>query len=506
MKIFPCNAIKKLDAYTMEHGNISSVDLMEQAARAITDIVIRRWQKEIPIVVFAGPGNNGGDALAVARMLIQKGYKVETYLFNIKGHLSPDCQLNKELLEAVDGVIFTEVNKSFNAPQITENSLIIDGLFGTGLKDSLNGGFAAVVKYINEVPATVVSIDIPSGLSGDEGLYDNSKWNNIVHANLTLSLQLPKLAFLFPENEEIIGEWQLIDIGLSRKGIEQIETNYFLVEEEDIRAAIKPRKKFSNKGDFGHALLIAGSYGIAGASVLAARACLRSGIGRLTIHAPICNNDILQITVPEAMVEQDVGEYCFSWPSAVENYQALGIGPGLGISEETENAVLEQLKTCQLPTVIDADALNLLAKNRDALKSLPPNSVLTPHFKELERLTGKSQNSYERLVKAFELAETFHTYVLLKGAYSALVTPQKECFFNPTGNTGMATAGSGDVLTGIILALLAQGYSSEESAKIGAYIHGLAGDLAWEKYGMISLTAGDIIDFLPEAWKYVNNQ
>jgi NAD(P)H-hydrate epimerase len=337
-------------------------------------------------------------------------------------------------------------------------------------------------------------------------LYDNNKWNNIVHANLTLSLQLPKLAFLFPENEEIIGEWQLIDIGLSREGIEQIETNYFLVEEEEIRAAIRPRKKFSNKGDFGHALLIAGSYGMAGASALAARACLRSGIGRLTIHAPICNNDILQITVPEAMVEQDVGEYCFSWPSVMGNYQALGIGPGLGTSEETENAVLEQLKTCQLPTVIDADALNLLAKNRDALKSLPPDSVLTPHPKELERLTGKSQNSYERLVKAFELAETFHTYVLLKGAYSALVTPQKKCFFNPTGNTGMATAGSGDVLTGIILALLAQGYSSEESAKIGAYIHGLAGDLAWEKHGMISLTAGDIINFLPEAWKCVNNQ
>ncbi|KAA6326273.1 Bifunctional NAD(P)H-hydrate repair enzyme Nnr, partial [termite gut metagenome] len=310
MKILPCNAIKKLDAYTIEYDNISSVDLMEQAARAITDVVIHRWQKEIPIVVFAGPGNNGGDALAVARMLIQKGYKVETFLFNIKGHLSPDCQLNKELLEAVDGVIFTEVNKSFNAPQLTENCLIIDGLFGTGLKDPLNGGFASVVKYINEAPATVVSIDIPSGLSGDEGLYDNSMWNNMVHADLTLSLQLPKLAFLFPENEEIIGEWQLIDIGLSRKGIEQIETNYFLVEEEDIRAAIIPRKKFSNKGDFGHALLIAGSYGMAGASILSARACLRSGIGRLTIHAPICNNDILQITVPEAMVEQDVGEYC----------------------------------------------------------------------------------------------------------------------------------------------------------------------------------------------------
>jgi NAD(P)H-hydrate epimerase len=214
----------------------------------------------------------------------------------------------------------------------------------------------------------------------------------------------------------------------------------------------------------------------------------------------------LQVTVPEAIVKQDVDEHYFSWTSDTDAYQALGIGPGLGTSEETEDALLKQLKDCQLPTVIDADALNLLAKNRDALKFLPPNPILTPHSKELERLIGKCQDSYERLTKACELAQAFHVYIILKGAYSVLITPRKECFFNPTGNTGMATAGSGDVLTGIILALLAQGYVVEEAAKIGTFIHGLAGDFAWERLGMISLTAGDIINFLPEAWKYISNQ
>ncbi|MDR2859768.1 MAG: NAD(P)H-hydrate dehydratase [Mediterranea sp.] len=504
MKIFPCSTIKRLDTYTIEHEHISSIDLMEQAARAIVEVITNRWKKDVPVIVFAGPGNNGGDALAVARMLIQKGYKVETFLFNIKGSLSHDCQVNKELLEAVDGAVFTEINKAFSIPELPEGYLVIDGLFGTGLKDSLSGGFAAVVNHINDAPATVVSIDIPSGLSGDEGLHNNREC--VVHADLTLCLHTLKLAFLFSENEAIIGEWQLVDMGLSHEGIEEAETNYFLVEEKDIRLAIKPRKRFAHKGDFGHALLIAGSYGMAGASVLAARACLRSGVGRITVHAPICNNEILQIAVPEATVEQDVGDHYFSWVSTMDQYEALGIGPGLGVFEETEDAILKQLKACQLPLVIDADALNCLAKNRDALKLLPPNTILTPHVKELERLVGKCQSSYERLMKACELAQMFHVYVLLKGAYSVLVTPQQEYFFNSTGNTGMATAGSGDVLTGVILSLLAQGYSAEEAAKVGAYVHGLAGDLAWERLGMVSLTAGDIVNFLPDAWKYVNNQ
>ena len=502
MKIFPSSSIKKLDAYTIEHEPIQSIQLMERAATALTEAICSRWDTETPVVVFAGPGNNGGDALAVARMLAEKGYKIEVFLFNTKGELSPDCQENKELLEIMDEIKFHEITSQFAPPTLTLDHLVIDGLFGSGLNKPLSGGYAAVVKYINASSATVVAIDIPSGLMGEENTF-NVK-TNIIRADVTLSLQLPKLSFLFAENAEFIGEWDLLDINLSQEGIEELDTNYEMLEAEDIRSLIKPRNKFAHKGSFGHALLIAGSRGMAGASVLAARACLRSGVGLLTVHAPICNNDILQTAIPEAIVEQDVSEICFAVPTDADDYQAIGIGPGLGRSEETEAALLEQLRSCQTPLVVDADALNILANHRHALNNLPKGSILTPHPKELERLVGKCQDSYERLTKAIELAHTAKVHIVLKGANSAIITPNGKCFFNPTGNPGMATAGSGDVLTGIILALLAQGYAADEAAKIGTFVHGLAGDFARKKTGVISLMAGDIINNLPTAWRAVS--
>ena len=500
MKIFPSSSIKKLDAYTIEHEPIQSIQLMERAATALTEAICSRWDTETPVVVFAGPGNNGGDALAVARMLAEKGYKIEIFLFNTKGELSPDCQENKELLEIMDEIKFHEITSQFAPPTLTVDHLVIDGLFGSGLNKPLSGGYAAVVKYINASSATVVAIDIPSGLMGEENTF-NVK-TNIIRADVTLSLQLPKLSFLFAENAEFIGEWDLLDINLSQEGIEELDTNYEMLEAEDIRSLIKPRNKFAHKGSFGHALLIAGSRGMAG--VLAAGACLRSGVGLLTVHAPICNNDILQTAIPEAIVEQDVSEICFAVPTDADDYQAIGIGPGLGRSEETEAALLEQLSSCQTPLVVDADALNILANHRHALNNLPKGSILTPHPKELERLVGKCQDSYERLTKAIELAHTAKVHIVLKGANSAIITPNGKCFFNPTGNPGMATAGSGDVLTGIILALLAQGYAADEAAKIGTFVHGLAGDFAPKKTGVISLMAGDIINNLPTAWRAVS--
>ena len=490
MKIFPSNTIKKLDAYTIEHEPIQSIQLMERAANALTEAITNRWDSETPVTVFAGPGNNGGDALAVARMMAEKGYKVEVFLFNTKGELSPDCQANKE------------VSTQFAPPTLTDEHLVIDGLFGSGLNKPLSGGFAAVVKYINSSPATVASIDIPSGLMGEENTFNVRA--NIIRADVTFSLQLPKLAFLFAENAEFIGEWELLDINLSQEGIEELDTNYEMLEVEDIRTIIKPRKRFSHKGNFGHALLIAGSRGMAGASILSARACLRSGVGLLTVHAPICNNNILQTAVPEAIVEQDASETCFAIPTDTDDYQAVGVGPGLGRNEETEAALLEQLNGCQTPLVVDADALNILANHRHALTNLPKGSILTPHPKEVERLVGKCQDSYERLTKAIELARTAKVHIVLKGAYSAIITPTGKCFFNPTGNPGMATAGSGDVLTGIILALLAQGYTAEEAAKTGTFVHGLAGDFARKKLGTIGLTAGDIVNNLPMAWRLVS--
>ena len=502
MKILSCTQQKEADAYTIAHESILSINLMEKAAGLLAQAISERYDKSHRLVVFAGPGNNGGDALAVARILFLKNYPVEVYLINVKGTLSEECLTNIQRLKESGFANYTEVSNQFDPPHLGSHDVVIDGLFGSGLQKPLSGGFAAVVQYINASPAQVVSIDIPSGLMGEENTF-NVK-SNIIRADVTFSLQLPKLAFLFAENTEFVGEWELLDIQLSEEGIEETETNYEMLEIEEIRSLIKPRKQFAHKGNFGHALLIAGSKGMAGASVLAALACLRSGLGLLTVHAPICNYEILQMSAPEAMVETDASENNFAVPTDTDDYQAVGIGPGLGRNEETEAALIEQLEHCQTPVVLDADAQKILANHRHTLTHLPKGSILTPHPKELERLTGKCQDSYERLTKACELAHTAHVHIVLKGAYSAIITPEGKCFFNPTGNPGMATGGSGDVLTGVILALLAQGYSSEEAAKIGTYIHGLAGDIAQKKQGKTALIERDIITCLPAAWRLVS--
>ena len=504
IKIFPTIQLKELDAYTIENEPVSSIDLMERASRALARAMSERWSAETPFTVFAGPGNNGGDALAVSRLLAERGCRVEVYLFNTKGTLSPDCETNKERLAGVAGIDFHEITTQFVPPVLTAEHVVVDGLFGSGLNKPLSGGFAAVVKYINTSPATVVAIDVPSGLMGEDNTYNIQA--NIIRADLTLSLQLPKLAFLFAENAPFVGEWQLLDIGLSEEAIEEKETDFALTEHEDVASMLKPRGKFAHKGNFGRALLIAGSQGMAGASVLAARACLRSGVGLLTVHIPFCNNFIVQTSVPEAMTEIDINDVRFSCATDTDDYQAVGIGPGLGKAGDTEAALLEQIESCQTPMVVDADALNLLGEHRSYIGRLPKGSILTPHPKELERLVGKCQNSYERLTKARELARSTGVHILLKGAYSVIIAPSGKCWFNPTGNPGRATGGSGDVLTGVVLALLAQGYDAETAARMAAYVHGLAGDIACKKHGVMGMTAGDIVTCLPPAWRMLEEK
>ena len=499
MKILSSSQLKELDKYTIVHEPIASIDLMERAAHALTEAISSQWDSGYKMVIFAGPGNNGGDALAVARMLSQKNYHVEVYLFNTKGELSTECQTNLDRLKTCGSVYFTEISTQFDPPTLTESHVVIDGLFGSGLNKPLNGGFAAVVKYINASKAQVVAIDIPSGLMGEDNTY-NIK-SNIVRADLTLSIQLPKLSFLFPENEDIVGEWKLLDIELKQTYIDAAESNFQITEEDEIRQLITPRKRFAHKGTFGHGLLIAGSYGMAGASILAAQSCLRSGIGLLTVHTPIHNHDILQTTVPEAIVHTDIHERYFAQPMHLNRYRALAIGPGIGQEEDTALAMMEQIQGSSLPIVLDADAINILSSHRNWLGRIPKQCILTPHIGELERLIGKCMDTYERLTKVKELAGYLQSYFIVKGAWTTIVTPEGNFFFNPTGNPGMATAGSGDVLTGILLALLAQGYDREAACRIGVYIHGLAGDIAAERLTEIGMKASDIIDALPEAWK-----
>ena len=499
MKILASTQLKELDKYTIVHEPIASIDLMERAARALTDAIVRRWDKSFEVVVFAGPGNNGGDALAVARMLSQKGYHVEVFLFNTKGQLSEECQANLNRLKTCGSIYFTEINTQFDPPTLTENHLVIDGLFGSGLNKPLNGGFASVVKYINASKAQVVAIDIPSGLMGEDNTYNIRP--HIIHADVTLSIQLPKLSFLFPENEGIVGEWELLNIGLKQSFIDAAPSAYSILEETEVRSLIQPRKRFSHKGTFGHGLLIAGSYGMAGASILAAKACLKSGIGLLTVHVPIHNHDLLQATVPEAIVHTDIQERYFAQPMHLHRYSALAIGPGLGQEEDTALAMMEQIQGSTLPIVLDADAINILSTHRNWLSRLPKRCILTPHLGELERLIGKCMDTYERLTKVKELAAYLQSYIIVKGAWTTIVTPEGNFYFNPTGNPGMATGGSGDVLTGILLGLLAQGYSQEEACILGVYIHGLAGDIAAEEKTQMGMTATDIIEALPAAWK-----
>ena len=496
MKIFTSAQIHELDNYTIEHEPIKSIDLMERAAKALTHAITGRWMPTVPVVVFAGPGNNGGDALAVARLLTEQGFQVQTYLFNINGRLSADCAENKRrLLETKKAKsLFTEVTQEFDPPQLEHGMLVVDGLFGSGLNKPLSGGFASLVKYINSSKAEVVSIDMPSGLMTEDNTYNVRQ--NIIHATLTLTLGQKKLSMLFAENQPFIGELQVLDIGLSREGIEKTDSQYTMLTRDDVKPLMLKRDPFAHKGTMGNALIIAGSYGMAGAAILATEACLRSGAGK--------NVPILQTAVPEAVLHIGNEETAFAEGIDTEDFQAVGIGPGLGTSEQTAIAIIAQLRRTQCPLVCDADAINILSSHRAWLQQLPKEIIMTPHPKEFDRLEGHSADSFERLSKARDLAQRLSAYVILKGHRTALCCPDGHIVFNTTGNAGMATGGSGDVLTGILTGLLARGYSRKSACIVGIYLHGLAGDIAAAEVGEESLIARDIIRCLPKAFGMLN--
>ena len=496
MKFFHTSQISKLDAYTIEHEPIASIDLMERAACALTAAILKRYSG-CSFSVFAGPGNNGGDGLAVARMLAAEGCCVEAWLINPKGKLSPDCAVNFERLRN-SSVSVTEVLEYFSMPVLSRDTIIIDSLFGSGLNKPVSDGvFADVIKGMNASGCRVVAVDMPSGLLGENN-YPLS--GVVVSATDTLTLHFPKLSLLMPENARFVGDMSVLDIGLSQEWIEREPSPFNFTDEKEINTLLKPRGKHAHKGNFGRALLVAGSKGMAGASVLAARAALRSGVGLLTVHVPACNNAIMQVAVPEAMTSIDSNDCCLSDNIDTRKYNAVAVGPGLGKSKVSEVALLNLIKSCSVPLVLDADALNILSHHHDWLSLLPKGSIITPHPGEFERLFGKYPSRYNAIEAVRAIACDKGIVILLKGAYTAIIAPDGSLYFNSTGNPGMATGGSGDVLTGIILSLLAQGYSSANAARIAAYVHGLAGDLAASEFGETALVAGDIISFLPKAW------
>ena len=500
MKIFTAAQIHELDNYTITHEPIKSIDLMERAAKTITRAIMDEWTDRTPMVIFAGPGNNGGDSLAVARLLAEENYKVSVYLFNIHNKLSDDCAANKQrLIDSKRVGHFTEVTLNFDPPELTEDMVVIDRLFGSGLNKPLIGGFASLVKYINQCPAKVVSIDIPSGLMCEDNTYNIH--SNIIRADLTLTLQQKKLSMMMADCQKYIGRLRVLDIRLSKEYIDKTEANCRILEEQDVRRLLMPRDDFAHKGAMGNALIIAGSYGMAGAAVLATRACLRSGVGKVTVHTPRRNYLVMQTAVPEAVMQMDHEETYFSESVDSTDFDALGIGPGLGLVENTAIALIGQIRRTSCPIVADADALNILANHQAWMQQLPSGIIMTPHPKEFDRMAGStSNNDYERLIRAQQMAEHIKGYIILKGHHSALCMPDGHIVFNATGNSGMATAGSGDVLTGILTALLARGYDKGTACQLGMYLHGLAGDLAAKEVGKESLVASDIIQFLPKAF------
>ncbi len=498
MKILTAQQIKEADAYTIANEPIQSIDLMERASLAFTEKITERWHTDTPIKIFAGPGNNGGDALAVARLLHDKGYTVSVYLFNINDTLSEDCATNFKRLQKCEGVELTEVTTSFTPPQLNATDLIIDGLFGTGLSRPLMGGFASVAKYINASPSTVVSIDIPSGLMCENNSYNIME--HIVKADYTFTFQFPKLAFFFADIALYVGNWEVLDIGIRIPDTDTFHTPYHFTEEADICPLLKSRPRFAHKGTMGHAALIAGKHNMAGAAILASKAYMRSGAGKLTLRTPESNTTSVQIAVPEVVLDVETKAGYFSTPFDANPFDALGIGPGIGTDSHTAQAFIEQLRLTHSYIVIDADAINIIGSHRGWIQQLPKNCILTPHKKELFHLISTTRNCFEELERTRELAQKQHIYIIIKGAYSAIVTPEGECHFNPTGNPGMATAGSGDVLTGIILSLLAQDYTPHNAALLGVYLHGLAGDIAQQQYSEEAVIASDIVESIPKAF------
>jgi len=498
MKIFRSDQIKEIDQFTIKNEPIASVELMERAAGQLFKWYTRNFDRSRRVIVFAGPGNNGGDGLALARMLTSNRYNVEVFYVMTSGKTSIDWDANYQRLEKESSVIFNTIDDIEKFPVIDFDDVVVDAIFGTGLRQPAEGLAGLVIKRINQNDCRVVSIDIPSGLFGEDNSTNNPE--AIINADYTLCFQFPRLSFMFAENDKYVGEWIVLPIGLDKNAIRNTETPYTFLENDFVKSLLRTRKKFDHKGNYGHGLLIAGSYGKMGAAIMGAKAALRTGIGLITCHIPACGNQIIQTALPEAMVQVDKEERIFSEVDNAGPFNAIGIGPGIGTDPITQEALLKVLSIPDRLTVIDADAINILGMNKKWLPTLPYEAILTPHIKEFERIAGKTGNSFQQLKKQVEFAGDYNCYVVLKGAFTSIATPEGKVFFNSTGNPGMATAGSGDVLTGMILSLLAQGYSPENAAIAGVYIHGLSGDIAAAKSGYESIIASDIIDNIGNAF------
>ena len=498
MKILPVEKIREADAFTIENEPIDSVDLMERAASKVYEWFIKRCKsKEVSVKIFCGIGNNGGDGLALARMLYATNIIPQVFIVRYSEKMSRDCEINFARLEEETEVPMYDIFSEDDFPHIFDNDIIIDAIFGFGLNRPIEGFTAELINYLNKTNAIKIAIDLPSGLlvsSGQQTTVNRQQISSspILKADYTLTFQFPKLAFMFPEYDPYVGKWEILDINLHKDFIDNAETLNFYATEDVVKPILRKRAKFSHKGTYGHALLVAGSSGKTGAALLAAEACLRTGVGLLTAHLPKDALLPMQVYLPEAMTSIDESNTHCTKIDDIIPYTAIGVGPGIGKNEETVTLLKKIIQEATQPLVLDADALNIIADNPTWLSFLPDNTILTPHPKEFDRLFGLTNNSYERLELQRKMSVVHNIIIVQKGAHTVITFPNGTCFFNSTGNPGMATAGSGDVLTGMILSLLAQRYTPAEAALLGVFMHGKAGDVAAQELGMESMIARDI--------------
>lgn len=497
MKILTAAQIRAWDRATMERQGIGSLDLMERASQAICDWLTARYASTTPFVVLCGTGNNGGDGLALTRLLLQRGYGVRAFVVKHTSGYAPDCGANLERLRAIDPEVVSVLEEGAFITELPPEILVIDAIFGTGINRPLEGWIADFIRHINATGNHIVAIDLPSGMDADDPL---PKGAVTIQAQETLCLQQYKRAMLHPESGVPCGTIHVLNIGLDADFQESIPTHWHTLTVPLLRTKYKPRKPFTNKGSFGTGHLIGGSHGMIGAIVLAGRAAGRAGAGKVRLLVPECGYDIAQTLAPETMCATS-GINTMGAIEGWEESRGIGIGPGLGSDAGTVDAFRTFLKRVDRPIVVDADALNLLGKHPELLRDLPPRSILTPHPKELERLFGKVADSFARVEQAREQAMALELTILAKDRFTLIALPDGRCYYGTAGNSGLATGGSGDVLLGIITGLLAQGYEPEDAAMLGVYLHATAADAALAEQSEESLVAPDLERFIGAAFR-----
>lgn len=537
MKILTGKDIREADLYTIEHEPVASVELMERAALALEAEIAaaaettedQKTAAEAPeYLIIAGKGNNGGDGLAVARLL--KGRFGDTRNISVllpaaPDQLSPDCRLNMDLLPAgisifgfAGGHITADGSEVPPEQLFRGNTVVIDAILGTGVTGAVRGAALQAIRLVNEHSRRcrmVISIDMPSGLPTEPRNREEAAGADVIAADLTLTIEFPKLSLLLPETGRYAGRLRTVHIGLDRKFIDSRESAYVAVDAAYVPTLLRPRGEFDHKGTHGHALVIAGSAEYMGAAILCTGAALRSGCGLVSAHIPAAGRTAMLISHPAAIISADEAPVFSSHPTDLGKYSAVAVGPGIGRSEAAA-AALEKLLAClpQHPgirtTVLDADALNIISERPEMLAMIPEGSVLTPHVGELSRLLRAAgsrglledvapagvpwRDDLHKVALVRQLCARLKSVIVLKGAHTMVCSPDGRCFFNMSGNPGMAKGGSGDVLTGLVAGLAARGYDSLSAAILGVWFHGLAGDAAAALRGMEAMNAGDILE------------